>query len=96
METVYSFELEMKIFSLLNGCFQIQRNNSIQVLELPQKLQHALMAHLPHSHLNTSQIEHHLAQQSFFDDKHDFRLGRGVDYYFLEQSQRVQADVFLG
>jgi hypothetical protein len=95
METVDSFELEMEIFSLLDGCFQIQGNNGIQVLELPQKLQHALVTHLPHRHLDTPQIEHHLAEQPFFDDKHDFRLRRGVDYYFLEQSQRVQTDVSL-
>ena len=44
---------------------------------------------------DTAQVEHHFAEQSFFYDDHDLALCAGVCYYFFEEGQRVQADVFL-
>jgi len=62
VEAVDSFELEMEIFSLLYGCFQIQCNNSIQVFEFSEELEHTLMADFSHSYLYAPQIEDHLTK----------------------------------
>ena len=62
MKTINSFKFKMVIIVLLYGSFKINSNKNIEVPKFPKKLEDTLMTNFSYSHLNTTQIKHHLTQ----------------------------------
>lgn len=80
---------------MLNGSFQVNRCDSLIVSEFADVFQDALVTDLADGDLDAAQVEDNLAQQPFLNNIDYLRLSRRVHDYFLQQAQRVQADVFL-
>lgn len=95
MVAVDGFKFEVIVFLLLDGSSQVDCCYCVEVFEFPQKLEDAFMTDLPNGHLDTAEIEHHLAQQSFLYDGHYLGLGRSVHDHFLEEGEGVETDVLL-
>lgn len=95
VETVDGLEFEVEVLTLLDGCFQIEGDDGVQIPEFPEELKKTLVADFADSDFDAAEVEHHFAEQSLFDDEHDFGLGRGVDDDFFEEGEGVETDVSL-
>lgn len=95
MKTVDGLQLEMKVLVLRNGRFKINIDKSVQISKFSQEFKYTLVADFSDGNLDTSQVEDHLTEQSFFDDADYFRFTGGIYDYLFEQRQGIKTYVFL-
>lgn len=95
MEAVDGFEFEVGVLILGDGRFKIDIDQGVDISEFSEELEDTLVTDFSDGDFDTSQVEDHLTEQSFFDDGDYFRLTGCVNDDFLEQRKSVQAYVFL-
>lgn len=95
MIAIDGFEFKVIVVFLLNSSLQVNSCNRVQVFEFSQKLKDALVANLSDGHLYASEVQNHLAEESFFDDDHYFWLGRGVYDHFFKEGEGIKTDILL-
>lgn len=59
----------MEILCLLDSSFNIASNYGVEVPGFPNIFKNAFMADLASCDVDTTEVEDHFAQQTFFDDR---------------------------
>jgi hypothetical protein len=62
MKAVDSFEFEVVIIGLLDGCFEVVENEGVDVFEFPEILKNAFMANFADGDLDASEVEYHFTE----------------------------------
>lgn len=95
MIRINSFELEVKVFPLMDGRFYVGGRNCLIVFELANVLKKTLVADFTNWHFDTSKVEDYFGQKTFADDTEYFRLRGSVGDDAFKKSKSIQTDVFL-
>ena len=62
VKTVDGFEFKVIVVLLLDGSFKIVSDESVNIFKFPEELEYTFMTDFSNGYLDTSQIQHHLAQ----------------------------------
>ena len=62
VKAVDSFEFEMVVIGLLDGCFEVVENEGVDIFEFPEILEDAFMADFADGDLDASEVEDHFAE----------------------------------